>query len=152
MSVCLSDCLSVCMCLSVTGSHFHNSWPILMKLWPQTLSKDLRWLFSLILKILIRSMTYAISDLMTSERVFMLLDCDTLTFSMFMQFYSNWYILFCSSLLCMGLQTSVFGWYLLSKMAAEKTKKPLKPKFAKIEKQNIGWGWFGTADDEYGHI
>ena len=36
-------------------------------------------------------------------------------------------------------------------MAAEKTEKPLKPKFAKIEKQNIGWGWFGTADDEYGH-
>ena len=40
----------------------------------------------------------------------------------------------------MGLQTSVFGSYLLSKMAAEKTGKPLKPKFKKIEKQNIGWG------------
>ena len=60
--------------------------------------------------------------------------------------------MFFNSLLCMGLQTSVFGSYLLSKMAAEKTEKPLKPKFAKIEKQNIGWGWFGTADDEYGHV
>ena len=52
----------------------------------------------------------------------------------------------------MGLQTSVFGFYLLSKMAAEKTENPLKPKFAKIEKQNNYSGWFGTTDDENGYI
>ena len=48
MSVCVS------VCLSVTASHFHNSWPILMKLGPHDLNKILRWHFSQILKILIR--------------------------------------------------------------------------------------------------
>ena len=27
----------------------------------------------------------------------------------------------------------------------------LLAKFAKIEKQNVGLCWFGTADEEYGH-
>jgi len=40
----------------------------------------------------------------------------------------------------MGLQTSVIGLNLLSKMAVEKTEKPLKQKCAKIEKQNVGLG------------
>jgi len=40
----------------------------------------------------------------------------------------------------MGLQTSIFGLYLLSKMAAGKTGKRLKPKSAKIEKQNVDLG------------
>ena len=33
-------CVSVCV--SVTASHFHNSWPILMKLGPHDLNKNLR--------------------------------------------------------------------------------------------------------------
>ena len=37
-------------------------------------------------------------------------------------------------------------------MGATKTEKPLKTKFAKIEKQNVGLHWFDTADDEYGQI
>ena len=37
-------------------------------------------------------------------------------------------------------------------MAAEKIKKTLKSKFAKLENQNMGLRWFDTADDEYGHI
>ena len=52
----------------------------------------------------------------------------------------------------MGLQASVFGSYLLSKITAEKTEKPLQPKFAKIEIRNVGLHWFDTADDKYGYI
>ena len=49
----------------------------------------------------------------------------------------------------MGLQTSILGLYLLSIMAAENNGKPLKTKFEKIEKQNVDFGWFGSADYEY---
>ena len=37
-------------------------------------------------------------------------------------------------------------------MAAEKNGKPLKQKFAKIDKQNVGSCWFIAADDEYGNF
>ena len=37
-------------------------------------------------------------------------------------------------------------------MAAEKTEKPLKSKFAKIDKQNVDICRFGVADDKYGHM
>ena len=41
------------VCLSVTASHFHNSWPIWMKLGPHNLNQNLRWHFSQIFKIII---------------------------------------------------------------------------------------------------
>ena len=37
-------------------------------------------------------------------------------------------------------------------MAAENNGKPLKTKFEKIEKQNVGSCWFGSADNEYDRI
>ena len=37
-------------------------------------------------------------------------------------------------------------------MAAEKNGKPLKQKFAKIEKQNVYFHWFRATDNEYGDI
>ena len=46
-------CVSMCVCLSVTASHFNNSWPIWMKLGPHNLNQNLRWHFSQILKFLI---------------------------------------------------------------------------------------------------
>ena len=52
VSVCVCVCLSVCV--SVTASHFHKSWPMLMKIWPHNPNKNLRWHFSQILKILIQ--------------------------------------------------------------------------------------------------
>ena len=71
----------------------------------------------------------------------------------FCPIFSKDYILFFNSLLCMGLQTSVLGSYLLSKMAAEKsTENPLNHNLRKSKKQNIGLRWFKTADDEYCHI
>ena len=46
--------------------------------------------------------------------------------------------MFFNSLICMELQSSVLSLHLPLKMAAEKPENPLKPKFAKIEKQNVG--------------
>ena len=40
----------------------------------------------------------------------------------------------------------------MSNMAAENNGKPLKTKFEKIEKQNVGSCWFGSADTEYDRI
>ena len=51
--LCVSMCVCVSLCLSVTASHFHNSWPIWMKLGPHNLNQNLRWHFSQILKFLI---------------------------------------------------------------------------------------------------
>ena len=51
---CVDVWMCVCVCLSVTASQFHNSWPILIKLWSNNLKKNLRWHFSQIFEILIR--------------------------------------------------------------------------------------------------
>ena len=52
----------------------------------------------------------------------------------------------------MGLETSILGLYFLSNMADKNNGHPLKTKFEKIEKQNVGFYWFGSADDEYDSI
>ena len=60
--------------------------------------------------------------------VFVVIMCGTLTSSFFVDFSSNWHILIFYSLLCMRLQTSILGLYLLSNMAAENNGKPGKIK------------------------
>ena len=57
--------------------------------------------------------------------------------SFFVGFASNLHIVIFNLFLCMGLQISILGLYLLYNMAAEKNGKPLKTKFEKIEKQNV---------------
>ena len=76
-----------------------------------------------------------LNDVITA--VFVVFKCGTLTSSFFVEFPSNLHILIFNLLLCMGLQTSILGLYLLSNMAAENNGKPLKTKFEKIEKQNV---------------
>ena len=49
-------------------------------------------------------------------------------------------------------QTSILELNLLSNMAARNNVEPLKTEFKKIEKQNVDFCWFGTADDEYDRI
>ena len=50
LSLCVSVCLCVCLsvCLSVVFSNFHNFGPILLKLGPHSLNKNLRWHFSVL--------------------------------------------------------------------------------------------------------
>ena len=55
-------------------------------------------------------------------------------------------------MLCMELQTSDLGQYLLTNMAAEKTENPLKQKCVQIQKQKVDSYRFEVTDDEYGHI
>ena len=52
----------------------------------------------------------------------------------------------------MGLQTSNFGQYLLTNMAAEKKpEKPLKQKIVQIQKQRVNSYRFEVADHKHGH-
>ena len=41
VSMCVCVCVCVSVCVSVTASHFHNTWPILMKLGPCNLIKKM---------------------------------------------------------------------------------------------------------------
>ena len=54
-------------------------------------------------------------------------------------------------MLCMGLQTSHFGQYLLTNITAEKTENPLKQKCVQIQKESVYFYRFEVADGEYGH-
>ena len=78
--VCVCVCVCLSVCVSVTASHFHKSWPMLMKIWPHNLNKKFRWRFSQILKILI---------LWRHNDFFYVFQCGTLTSSVFVQFASN---------------------------------------------------------------
>ena len=75
------------------------------------------------------------NDVITA--VFVVFKCGTLTSSFFVEFASNLHILIINLLICMGLQSSILGLYLLSNMAAENNGKQLKTIFGKIEKQNV---------------
>ena len=110
--VCASVCASVC--LSVRAFYLNTIGPISMKLGPHDLNKNLRWDFSQILEMLPQ---------WRHNGYFDVLRWGTLTPSIFVQFSSNWHMLLFNSLLCMGLQSSVFGSYLLSKMTVGKTVK-----------------------------
>ena len=103
--VCASVCLSVC--LSVTAFYLNTMGPISKKLGPHDLNKNLRWHISQILEMLPQWRHNGFFDV---------LRWGTLTPSIFVQFSSNWHMLLFNSWLCMGLQSSVFGSYLLSKM------------------------------------
>jgi len=52
----------------------------------------------------------------------------------------------------MALQTGILLLYLLSIMAAENNGKPLDTNFEKIEKQNVVFCLFGSADEKYDRI
>ncbi len=112
LCVCLSVCL--CVCLSVTTLYLNTIGPISMKLGPHALKKNLRRHISQILKMLPQ---------WRHNGHFDVLRWGTLTPSIFMQFSSIWHMLLFNSLLCMGLQSSVFGSYLLSEMTVGKTVK-----------------------------
>ena len=98
----------------------------------------------------IKNFGKTLNDFITA--VFVVFKCGTLTSSFFVEFASNLHILIFSLSLCVGLQISNFGLYLLSNMAVENNGTPLKSKFDRIEKQNIDFGWFGSANDEYDRI
>ena len=51
---CVCVCVYMCVCVYVEAFHFHNSWPISMKLGPHDLNKEFRWHFSQFLKTLIK--------------------------------------------------------------------------------------------------
>ena len=109
---CLCVCLSVC--LSVTAFYLNTIGPVSMKLGPHDLNKNLRWDCSQILEMLPQWRHNGFFDV---------LRWGTLTPSIFVQFSSNWHMLLFISWLCMGLQSSVFGSYLLSEMTVGKTVK-----------------------------
>ena len=137
LSVRLSVC--VCVCLSVTAFYFNTMGPISMKLGPHDLNKNLRWHFSQILEMLHQ---------WRHKGYFDIIRWGTLTPSFFVQFSSNWHMLLFNSWLCMGLQSSVFGSYLLSKMTVEKTvKNQTDVKF----KKSINSYRFWPAEHEYVH-
>jgi len=69
--------------------------------------------------------------------VFVVFEFGIFTSSFFVEFASYFHILIFNLLLCMALQTSILGLYLLSNMATENNGNPLKTKFEKIEKQNV---------------
>ena len=104
----------LCVCLSVTAFYLNTIGPISMKLGPHALKKNLRWHISQILEMLPQ---------WRHNGYFDVLRWGTLTPSIFMQFSSIWHMLLFNSLLCMGLQSSVFGSYLLSEMTVGKTVK-----------------------------
>jgi len=81
---------------------------------PHGLKQNLRWDFSQILEMLPQWRHNGFFDV---------LRWGTLTPSIFVQFSSNWHMLLFNSWLCMGLQSSVFGSYLLSEMTVGKTVK-----------------------------
>ena len=110
--VCASVCVSVCV--SVTAFYLNTIGPISIKLGPHDLNKNLRWDFSQILEMLPQWRHNGFFDV---------LRWGTLTPSIFVQFSSNWHMLLFNSWLCMGLQSSVFGSYLLSEMTVGKTVK-----------------------------
>ena len=85
-----------------------------LNLGPHDLNKNLRWDFSQILEMLPQWRHNGFFDV---------LRWGTLTPSIFVQFSSNWHMLLFISWLCMGLQSSVFGSYLLSEMTVGKTVK-----------------------------
>ena len=103
--------------LSVRPFYLNTIGPISMKLGPHDLNKNLRWDFSQILEMLPQWRHNGFFDV---------LRWGTLTPSIFVQFSSNWHMLLFISWLCMGLQSSVFGSYLLSEMTVGKTVKNLK--------------------------
>ena len=110
--VCASVC--VCVCLSVRAFYLNTIGPMLMKLGPHDLKQNLRWDFSQILEMLPR---------WRHNGYFDVIRWGTLTPSIFVQFSSNSHMLLFNSWLCMGLQSSVFGSYLLSEMTVGKTVK-----------------------------
>ena len=76
----------------------------------------------------------------------------TLTPSIFVQFSSNSHMLLFNSWLCMGLQSSVFGSYLLSEMTVVKTVKNRDvKKVTENFKQTMYSYRFWTAEHEYVH-
>ena len=107
-------CVCLCVCLSVRAFYLNTIGPISMKLGPHDLNKNLRWDFSQILEMLPQWRHNGFFDV---------LRWGTLTPSIFVQFSSNWHMLLFISWLCMGLQSSVFGSYLLSEMTVGKTVK-----------------------------
>ena len=110
--VCASVC--VCVCLSVRAFYLNTIGPMLMKLGPHDLKQNLRWDFSQILEMLPR---------WRHNGYFDVIRWGTLTPSIFVQFSSNSHMLLFNSWLCMGLQSSVFGSYLLSEKTVGKTVK-----------------------------
>ena len=110
-------CVCLCVCLSVRAFYLNTIGPISMKLGPHDLNKNLRWDFSQILEMLPQWRHNGFFDV---------LRWGTLTPSIFVQFSSNWHMLLFNSWLCMGLQSSVFGSYLISEMTVGKTVKNIK--------------------------
>ena len=137
LCVCVSVCLSVC--LPVTAFYLKTIGPISMKLGPHDLNKNLRWHISQILEMLPQ---------WRHNDYFDVLRWGTLTPSIVVQFSSNSHMLLFNSWLCMGLQSSVFGSYLLSEMTVEKTvKNQSDVKLKKVFDSYRFW----PAEHEYVH-
>ena len=121
-------CVCVCVCLSVRAFYLNTIGPMLMKLGPHDLKQNLRWDFSQILEMLPR---------WRHNGYFDVIRWGTLTPSIFVQFSSNSHMLLFNSWLCMGLQSSVFGSYLLSEMTVGKTVK--YPSDVKSKRKYLFW-------------
>ena len=141
MCVCVCVCLSVC--LSVVISNLHNFGPILLKLGPHSLNKNLRWHFSQNFKILLR---------WRHNGFFAVFKCGTLTSLIFFNFIQTWWIFSSthSSVLDGNLAFSAYIFYPI--WPPKITEKPLNSKFEKNKKQNDDNYWVGSADEEYDHI
>ena len=88
------------VCVSVVVSNFLNFGPILLKLGPHSLNKNLRWHFSQILKILLW---------WRHNGFFSVFQCATLTSLICVEFSSNLVIFFFKSFLCLELQSRILG-------------------------------------------